>query len=391
MKTIFHLDLDAFFVSVERLLNPSLIGKPVIVGADPKAGYGRGVIATCSYEARQFGLHSAMPIRTAYKLCPQGKYVKGHMKEYSRYSKAVKLLLQKYAPVLEQTSIDEFYLDFSGTSHMYGEMNSFAVRLQNEVWKKFKLPCSIGVATNKTIAKIASDFFKPGGITYVKPGMEKEFLSKIPLEAIPGVGKQTLFQLKNKGLEKVEDVLKLPEEYWAAAYGKAGISLWEKANGRGSDIVNPGQKRKSISKERTYSKDVINMGKVENTLFKLTGEVCQILRDKNWLAATITIKLRYSDFVTLTRSKTIHPTDDDKIVYKTALEMFTKAYIRRVSVRLIGVGLTNFCEFSEQEELFEDEDIVRKKMLRAVTKIRNNFGFSSIKIGINEKNNYNFK
>ncbi|MFA8344215.1 MAG: DNA polymerase IV [Rhodothermaceae bacterium] len=385
MKTIFHLDLDAFFVSVERLLNPSLIGKPVIVGADPKAGYGRGVIAACSYEARQFGLHSAMPIRTAYKLCPHGEYVKGHMKEYSKHSKQVKALLEKYAPVIEQTSIDEFYLDFSGTSHMYGEMGNFAIRLQNEIWEELKLPCSIGIASNKTIAKIASDFFKPKGITHVKAGMEKEFLSKMPLSAIPGVGRQTLPQLKNKGIEKVEDVLKLPEEYWSAAYGKAGISLWKKANGRGSEIVNPAQERKSISKERTYSEDVMNIEKVENTLFKLTGEVCQILRDKNWLASTITMKLRYSDFATLTRSKTIYPTDDDKTVYETAREMFEKAYTRRVSIRLIGVGLTNFCEFAEQEELFEDEDILRKKMLRAVTKIRDNFGFSSINIGINEK------
>lgn len=385
MKTIFHLDLDAFFVSVERLLDPSLIGKPVIVGADPKKGYGRGVIAACSYEAREFGLHSAMPIRTAYKLCPQGEYIRGHMKEYSFYSKKVKSVLEKYAPLIQQTSIDEFYLDFSGTTHIYGEMGSFAIKLQTEIREELKLPCSIGVASNKTIAKIASDFFKPGGVTYVKPGMEKEFLRKMPLSVIPGVGRQTLPQLKNKGIVKVGDVLKLPEEYWTTVYGKAGIALWRKANGQGSENVNPSQERKSISKERTYRDDVMNIEEIERTLFRLTGEVCQKLRDKNWLASTITMKLRYSDFVTLTRSKTIHPTDDDKIVYETARSMFKKAYTRRVSIRLIGVGLTNFSEFAEQEELFENEEIIRKKMLRAVTKIRDNFGFSSIKVGVDEK------
>lgn len=386
MKTIFHLDLDAFFVSVERLLDPSLIGKPVIVGADPKEGYGRGVIAACSYEARQFGLHSAMPIRNAYKLCPHGEYIKGHMKEYGRYSKSVRTILEQYAPVIEQTSIDEFYMDFSGTSHMYGEMGNFAAKLQNEIWKKFNLPCSIGVASNKTIAKIASDFFKPRGITYVKPGMEKEFLRNMPIGVIPGVGKQTLPQLKNKGVTKVGDVLKLPEDYWSAAYGKAGLALWRKANGEGSENINPEQGRKSISKERTYSEDVTSIEKIEQTLFSLTGQICQMLRDRNWQASTITLKLRYSDFVTLTRSKTIAPTDDDKVVYETAKSMFEKCYTRRVSVRLIGVGLTNFNEFAEQEFLFEDEEIIRKKMLRAVTKIRDNFGYSSIKVGTDGEN-----
>ena len=381
MKTIFHLDLDAFFVSVERLLNPDLIGKPVIVGADPKEGYGRGVIAACSYEARQFGLHSAMPIRTAYKLCPQGKYVKGHMYEYSNYSKAVKEILNQYVPVMEQTSIDEFYLDFSGTGHMYGEMGKFAFRLQNEIWKKLSLPCSIGISTNKIISKIASDFFKPGGITYVKAGMEREFLRNMPVSVIPGVGKQTIPGLKNKGIIKIGDILKLPEEYWSTAYGKAGIALWRKANGIGSENVNPVRERKSISKERTYKEDVMNTNIIEDTLFKLTGQICQMLRDKNWMTSTITLKLRYSDFVTLTRSKTILPTDDDKVVFEIAKNMFEKAYTRRVSIRLIGVGLTNFSEFAEQEFLFEDEEVVRKKMLRAVTKIRDNFGFESIKIG----------
>src|SRR5690606_9509542 len=175
MRTIFHLDLDAFFVSVERILDPKLNGKPVIVGGDPK--YGRGVVAACSYEARKFGLHSAMPIRTAYKLCPHGIYMHGHGDEYIRFSKAVKNILDQYAPLIEQASIDEFYLDMTGTQRMYGSMFAFAAHIQKEIWEKPGLPCSIGIGSNKTVAKIGSDCMKPTGITYILNGMEKEFLA----------------------------------------------------------------------------------------------------------------------------------------------------------------------------------------------------------------------
>ncbi len=382
MRTIFHLDLDAFFVSVERLLDPSLVGKPVVVGADPQGGYGRGVIAACSYEARKYGLRSGMPIRQAYKLCPHATYIKGTHGEYSRYSKAVQNILEKYAPMIEQASIDEFYMDFTGTKHIYGNYRVLGSLLQREIWNELSLPCSIGIATNKTLAKICSDFQKPLGITEVLPGMEKEFLRRMPIETIPGVGKVTLPVLRSKGFYKIGDIADMPEDYFSAAFGKAGIDLWKKANGRGKEFLNPPQDRKSISKERTYREDVMDKTQIEKTLFKLTGEVCQILRDHNWQASTINLKLRYSDFITLTRAKTIKPTDDDKVVYDTALKLFQNAYTRRVSIRLIGVGVTNFNEFSEQEFLFEDEVITRKKMLRAVTKIRDKFGLDALKLGI---------
>ncbi|GBD90248.1 DNA polymerase IV [bacterium BMS3Abin04] len=379
MRTIFHLDLDSFFVSVERIFDPLLNGKPVIVGANPE--YGRGVVAACSYEAREYGLHSAMPIRQAYRLCPNGIYLHGHHKEYSRFSKAVKHLLKQYAPQIEQASIDEFYMDFTGTQRIYGSMFAFASKLQKEIQEKLSLPCSIGIGSNKTIAKICSDYAKPKGITYVLPGMEKEFLSPLPVEIIPGVGKVMQKALHEKGFRIIGDITKVPEDYFLVAFGKYGSALWKKANGGGHKYLNPPQKRKSISKERTYGKDEINKTKIETTLFKLTGEVCQLLRNKNWQASTISIKLRYSDFVTLTREKTIKPTDDDKIIFDTALNLFRKAYTRRVSIRLIGIRLTKFSEFSEQEFLFDDKDTIRKKMFRAITKIRDKFGYSSIKLG----------
>lgn len=379
MRTIFHLDLDAFFVSVERILDPKLNGKPVIVGGDPK--YGRGVVAACSYEARTFGLHSAMPIRTAYKLCPHGIYLHGHGDEYTRFSKAVKNILEQYAPLIEQASIDEFYLDMTGTQKMYGSMFAFATRLQKEIWDKLGLPCSIGIGSNKTVAKIGSDFMKPRGITYILSGMEKEFLAPMPVETIPGVGKVMQKNLNARGIYIIGDITNLPSDYFATAFGKYGVDLWRKAHGEGTEYLTIQRERKSISRENTFGNDVTSEDELKNSLFYLTGKVCQSLRKRGWEASTIDIKLRYTDFQTLTRSKTIKPTDDDKIVFETAWELMKKAKTRRVGVRLIGVGLTNFSPLNEQEFLFEDEEMKRKKMLRAVTRIRDKFGYESLMFG----------
>ena len=383
MRTIFHLDLDAFFVSVERILDPSLEGKPVIVGGDP---HGRGVVAACSYEARKFGLHSAMPIKNAFRLCPHGIYLHGHYSEYSNYSKAVGKILEQYAPMLEQASIDEFYMDFTGCAHLYGSYFQLASKIQTEIWEKLHLPCSIGIGGNKTVAKICSDFKKPKGITYILPGMEKDFLSPMPVETIPGVGKVTLKSLNNRGFFTIGDIAKTNQDYFAAAFGKYGIDLWRKANGEGTEFLTVSSEQKSISKETTFETDMVDTDKIEMILFDLTGKVCQQVRDKNLQASTVSIKLRYSDFVTLTRAKTIKPTADDKIIFETAAKLFRKAYTRRVGIRLIGVHLTNFVEFGVQENLFEDEESTRKKMLNAVQKIRDKFGYSSIKFGITDKN-----
>jgi len=379
MRTIFHLDLDTFFVSVERILDPSLKGKPVIVGANPSAG--RGVVAACSYEAREYGLHSAMPIKQAYKLCPHGIYLHGTHSEYGRFSEAVKNILTKYAPQIEQASIDEFYMDFTGTEKIYGSLYLFAKKLQKKIMHELNLPCSIGIGTNKTIAKICSEYAKPMGITFILPGMEKDFLAPLPVEALPGVGKVTLQSLHSKGFYTIGDIANSSQDYFSLAYGKAGSDIWNKANGEGKNYISPEHRRKSISKERTFGKDVMSKTKVEETLFVLTAKVCQMLRNRNWQTSTVSIKLRYSDFITITRSKTIIPTDDDKIIFDIAVNLLRNAYTRRVATRLIGIHLTNFSEYNEQEILFDDENIVRKKMLRAITRIRDKYGYSSIKIG----------
>jgi DNA polymerase-4 len=378
MKTIFHLDMDAFFVSVERVLDPSLEGKAVIVGGDP---HGRGVVTACSYEARRFGLHSAMPIRAAFRLCPNGIYLQGHYKEYVRYSRAVKRILEKYFPVIQQASVDEFYLDFTGCEKIYGRPEEFAKKIQDLIWKKVHLPCSIGIASNKTIAKIASDFRKPHGITYVPQGDEKKFLHPLPIERIPGVGKVTFPILHARGFKTVGDLANTSQDYLSALMGKFGTDLWEKANGQGSDFLYTGIERKSISKETTFDTDVVNSGTIEKVLFDLASRVCQLLRNEEWMTSTVSIKLRYSDFTTITRAKTVNPTDDDKTIYQTAVDLFRKAYTRRVAIRLIGIHLSKLSHFMEQELLFEDDEAERKKMLRAVMKIRDKFGYESIQIG----------
>jgi DNA polymerase-4 len=381
MKTIFHMDMDAFFVSVERILDPSLEGKPVIVGGDP---HGRGVVTACSYEARKFGLHSAMPIRNAFRLCPHGIYLHGHFKEYLRYSRAVRNYLEKKFPLIEQASIDEFYIDYTGCENIFGTALTFAENLQKEIRKLFSLPCSIGIASNRTIAKIASDFKKPNGITFVPHGKEKEFLAPLPIERIPGIGKKTFPVLRARGFVTIGDLSTSSADYLSTVLGKWGADLWEKANGRGNDMLYHEHERKSVSKETTFDQDVVSKSKIESYLFDLSGKVGQLIRSENWQASTISIKLRYSDFETITRAKTLlHPTDDDKIIFETSVNLFRKSYTRRVGVRLIGIHLSKLNHFFEQEFLFDDEEIIRKRMLRAVMKIRDKYGYSAIHIGKN--------
>ncbi|MCK9211120.1 MAG: DNA polymerase IV [Ignavibacteriaceae bacterium] len=379
MPTIFHLDLDAFFVSVERILDPSLEGKPVVVGGDP---HGRGVVAACSYEARSFGLRSGMPIRDAFKLCPKGIYLHGHGKEYSRYSKAVKNILERYAPVMEQASIDEFYMDFSGCEKIYGNPYYFASLLQAEIKKELSLPCSIGIASNKYVAKISSDYAKPEGITYVVAGQEQEFLAPLPIETMPGIGKVTTKELNARGFRIIKDITNASSEYFSLLFGKYGIAIYEHAHGKGSEFLTVERERKSIGREETFQKDIADHKEIENILFHLVEDVSNSLRKKKWMTKTLTLKLRYSDFITLTRSLSLkEPTSSDKIIYNAVVELFRNAYKRRVSVRLIGVQLTNFYNSFEQVNLFDGKDEKEKRMLQAVDALRQKFGVKIVHYG----------
>jgi DNA polymerase-4 len=388
---IFHLDLDAFFISVERILDPSLEGKPVIVGADPRVDahgqpHGRGVVAACSYETREFGVRSGIPVRQACQLCPTGLFIHGSHKEYSRFSRAVKNILERYAPVLEQASIDEFYLDFTGCERIYGHPYFFASRIQAEIKRELHLPCSIGIASNKFVAKVASDYAKPEGITFVLPGQEVEFLSPLPVERMPGVGEVTQRELNARGFYTIGQIANTSSEYFQIVFGKWGKAIHDHALGKGTEFLIPHDERheqKSISREETYGTDTTDKRVVEKTLFELVEDVCDSLRKENWMASKVGIKLRYSDFVTLTREKTLSsPTNDDKIIYETAVELFRKAYTRRVSVRLIGVRLTKFCEFSEQEILFPTIEDKRQKLLKSIDRIRTKYGMEIVRYGV---------
>lgn len=377
---LFHLDLDAFFISVERILDPSLEGKPVIVGGDPK---GRGVVAACSYEAREYGIHSAMPIRKAYQLCPDGIYLRGHYEEYVRFSRVVRKILEKYFPAVEQASIDEFYLDFSGCERIYGHPYFFASRIQVEIKHKAGLPCSIGIASNKFVAKVASDYAKPGGITFVVPGQEAEFLSPLPVEAMPGVGEVMKKELNTRGFYTIGQIAQTPKSYFSFIFGKYGEILHDHACGTGSNTFDINYEQKSISRETTYHIDTTDVEFIEKTLLELIEDAAHSLREENYLMRTIGIKLRYSDFVTITRAKTIkEPTDNDKIIYSVARELFHKAYTRRVSIRLIGIHLSNFVLSVEQVSLFPSREEKERRILRIIDKLKSKFGEEIIKYGV---------
>lgn len=381
MSTIFHLDLDAFFISVERILNPQLNGIPVIVGGDPK---GRGVVAACSYEARSYGLHSAMPIREAFKLCPMGKYIHGHYEEYIRFSNLVYELLQKHAPIVKKSSVDEFFMDFTGCGKTKKDFITLASFLQYKVWNDLYLPCSIGIASNKLMAKIATDFNKPRGITYVYKHQEKSFLSPLPVSVIPGIGKVTTASLNRKGIKFIRDITSLPQEFFTDCFGLNGYDIWQKAHGEGSINFAYTIEQKSISKETTFSDDILEKEILFHYLFKLTGKVCQTLRDQNALAGTVGIKLRYNDFNTLTRVKSLRFTNDDQTIYQTARELLDKAFTRRVAVRLIGVSLTNFTHDVKQLEMFNDMEKRRERVIDALNIIRGKYGFGTIQFGRDE-------
>lgn len=324
-----------------------------------------------------------MPSGKAYKLCPQAIFVRGSHGEYSRYSNMVKDILVKYPPVLQQASVDEFYMDFTGCEKIYGNPMLLAERLLDEIYEKIGLPGSIGIGGNKTIAKICSDFNKPRGITFVPNGTEKEFLAPLPAEVMPGVGKVFIRELHSRGIYTLGDIARMPAEYFASVFGKGGLDIWEKANGKGTEFLAESWERKSISSEQTFRSDISSPAEIEAIMFRLVAKICQQIRDEESMATNIHIKLRYADFSTITRAKQVLPTMDDKFVYETAVDLFRKAYTRRVGVRLIGVGMSGFVEYHQQQSLFETTEEKREKMMEAINKIRSKFGFESINMGTN--------
>ena len=375
--------MDAFFVSVEELFDPSLKGKPVVVGGRPNE---RGVVSAASYTARKFGVHSAMPLRTAYKLCPQAIFVEGHRSRYLDYSHKVFEVLQKFSPQVEMASIDEAYLDLTGTERLHGPPLSAAHRLHAMVKQATDLNCSIGAATSRLVAKIASDQAKPNGVLWIVPGREAEFLAPLDVRKIPGVGKVTERNLHACGIRKVGDLAALDVAFLDERFGKWGLALAGKA--RGEDAggwfdgeVGDRSDPKSVSHEHTFMVDTADSAALDAMMVRLAEMVARRLRDHHLFARTLQIKLRYSDFSTFTRSKTLDRASQiDTELAEAARALFHKAWTRK-PIRLIGVYAQSLAADEGQTNLLDEEKTQRwRKTLEAVDRIRDKYGDTTVSL-----------
>jgi DNA polymerase IV len=380
-RLYFHLDMDAFFVSVEELFDPALKGKPVVVGGRPNE---RGVVSAASYAARKFGVHSAMPLRTAYKLCPQAIFVDGHRERYIEYSRKVYEVLQRFSPKVEMASIDEAYLDLTGTERLHGTPLEAAHKLHQAVQAATNLNCSIGIAASRMVAKVASDQAKPNGILWIVPGQEANFLAPLDVRKIPGVGKVTEANLHAVGIRKVGDLAALDEAFLEQRFGKWGLALAGKSHGMDAGgwfdtEVGEGGGPKSVSHEHTFSRDTADAGALDAMLVRLSEMVARRLRDHRLYARTVQIKLRYSDFSTYTRARTLERASQiDTEIAAAARALFHKAWTGK-SIRLLGVYAQSL-ETSEGQTSLLDEPRAEdwRRTLAAVDKIREKYGEDGI-------------
>ncbi len=379
VRQIAHLDLDCYFVSVERIKDPRLIGKPVVVGGSPE---GRGVVASASYEARAFGVRSAMPTGKALRLCPHLTVVRGRHHEYGEISDRLYRRMCEIAPVVERASIDEMYLDFTGCEHLYGQdLGAFLPKLKRLVQDEFSLPCSIALATTKTIAKIAVGTVKPSGVCVVPSGEEERFLAPLPVSVIPGIGTKTEAFLLSRGFALVADLQRLTLPEMHRLLGAHAEWLHDVVHGGGNDSVETDHVRKSIGREETFSEDLRAHADIERELHVLVEDVCGRLRAHGWRARTIQLKLRYADFDTITRARTVEPVDHDATVFTTIKELFYTSYDRQRAVRLLGVQLSHFEEGEQLELALDPRTHRREEVLKAVDALRAKFGDAVIHVG----------
>src|SRR5436190_3657181 len=367
-RHIAHLDLDSFFVSVEQLRNPKLIGKPILIGGSGD----RGVVASCSYEARKFGIHSAMPMAVARRLCSHAIVVRGDMEQYIKYSGLVTEIIKDTVPLFEKASIDEFYVDMTGMDKFFG-CSLFTATLKKKVLKESGLPSSYGLASNKLISKVGTNEVKPNGQIEIAFGNEKNFLAPLSVIKIPGVGKETAIKLLKMGVETVKLLSEIPVEMLQNFLGKPGADLWRKANGIDESPVIPFHEQKSLSTENTFDQDTIDMRFIHSELVRMTERLAYDLRKQNKLTGCITVKLRYSNFETYTKQLTIPYTNADHVLMNTASELFNKLYERRMLIRLIGIRFTNLIPGNYQIRLFEDtqENI---RLYQAIDSVKKRYG-----------------
>jgi DNA polymerase IV len=372
MRQIAHFDLDTFFVSVERLKNARLKGKPILVGGSAD----RGVVAACSYEARRFGIHSAMPMALARRLCPEAIVIRGDMESYSKYSHLVTGIMQDTVPLFEKASIDEFYVDLSGMDKFFG-CSLFACELKKKVLKESGLIVSYGLASNKLISKVATDEIKPDGQLEIATGHERSFLAPLSIGKLPGIGKETAYKLIRRGVETIRTLSEIPIEMLETMLGATGIDLWHKANALDDTPVIPYREQKSVSTERTFETDTTNLGFLHAELVRMTETVGFELRRQDRLTGCITVKIRYSDFDTVVRQKTIDFTNADHLLLPVAQSLFEKLYDRRLLIRLIGVRLTRLMPGNYQIKLYEDaQEAIR--LYQSIDSIKRQYGEKAI-------------
>ncbi len=348
------MDLDAFFVAVECKKEPRLKGKPLIVGGSSR----RGVVAACSYEARAFGVHSAMPMYLALQLCPDAKVISGDTEAYSQQSHLVTEIIADAAPMFEKSSVDEFYIDASGMDRFFGAFK-WATELRKKVIRESNLPISLGMSVNKLVSKVATGEFKPNAEKLIPAGTEKDFLAPLAVEKIPMIGKQTSSFLYDMGVRTVATLRDMPVKFLVSAFGKNGMSLWNKAQGIDHSPVVPYSEQKSISTESTFDEDTIDVKRLKSILIAMVEKVTFQLREQKKLTACVTVKIRYSNFDTETRQIHIPYTSSDHVILRIVTELFDKLYNRRMLIRLVGVRLSNLVAGKHQIHLFEDteEDI----------------------------------
>ena len=378
-RRILHLDMDAFFASVEEVLNPELKGKPLIIGGDMTDT--RGVVSTASYAARKFGVHSAMPLAQAKKLCPHGIFMRGSFEHYRVASEKVNLLLRTLSPVVESVSIDEAYVDVTGSQKLFGGDDAIAHYIKTRIREETQLPCTLAIAPNKLVAKIGSDAGKPDGYLCIREGEERSFLSPLPIKRLSGVGPRTGELLESLGVETIGDLASIPLETLMRVFGQGGYALQRAAQGISTSPVQTESIPKSVGRETTFEQDSMDWNMVECTLAYLTERAAHALREKGMETRCVTLKVRYSDFLTNTFSKTLsEPTAVDNDIQAALHELLPKARERRVRVRLIGVSFANLTYNHHQLYLFSREQTEKwEQALESVDQIRERFGFESLR------------
>jgi nucleotidyltransferase/DNA polymerase involved in DNA repair len=376
MRTILHVDMDAFYASVEQRDHPELRGKPVIVGADPKGGHGRGIVATCSYEARRYGVHSAQPISRAWKLCPEGVYVQPDMEKYLRASHSVMAILLDFSDLVEQVSVDEAFVDVGGSESLLGSGVDIARKIKARIQSEQRLTASVGVAANKFVAKVASDLRKPDGLVVVAPGEEREFLAPLPVRCLWGVGPKTEGVFKGLGIERIGQLAQFERSDMAKWFGRHGDHLWQLACGIDDRPVVPEEGFKSIGHEITFDRDRDDWGVVHQTVLHLSEKVAHRLRSHGARARTISIKFREADFTTCTRRITLSsPVDTSEAIFPVALKMVQSVFKPGTPVRLLGVSGSNLeTAAAGQLSLFDDRGTRRRKLAAAIDDITQRYG-----------------